>query len=276
MTLDRPVIALLGKASFPYQNWLTSPELPPYQWVTMPELPPVSADLGGEQGWIEDHQRPDLVIWATSAPSLSGVAQVRQRWTAPLLIVLPAEYEEIASLLLAAGAADYLVQAHLSPTRLRTTVQTIIDSSRLRASLRDRTQAQQTCEHRLATHNDIDALGNAGNWFFDLETGDTWWSPQMSRIHGLPADFEPDVSQGLDFYLSFYRPDSREVIRQAFIQLMEQGQGYDLELPFVTAQDQNRWVRTIAKAVMRDGKAVQLMGNLVDISDRKTLELCLQ
>ncbi len=268
MSADCPVIVLIGEAGLPYQRWLTSPELPPYQWVIGSNMATVAEPLGEEQ--------PDVILWVTSTPTPDQVKQLQQRWATPLLAVLRAEDEEMAPRLLAAGVTDYLVQDHLTAVRLRTTVQTVLANRQVKRDLHYFTAAQQTCDHRLTLTHNIEALNNAGSWFFDVETGENWWSPQMRHIHGLPDTFEPDINQGLDFYLQFYRADSRDIIRQAFTQLLEQGQGYDLELPFITAQNQQRWVRTIAQAVMEGGKVTQIMGNLIDISDRKALELYLQ
>ncbi|MGD1906529.1 MAG: PAS domain S-box protein [Leptolyngbyaceae cyanobacterium] len=261
MTANCPVIVLIGDGSFPYQHWLTSPDQPHYEWVTAPDL--ASDGLG---------DRADLLIWVTAAPTVSGVTQLRQHCSASLLLVLPADQEENAPLLLAAGATDYLVADHLTPIRLRTTLERVIKQGQLQNQL----HAHQACDRRSAQQQSIEALGQTGSWSVDLETGETWWSPQMRHIHGLDESFGSNVTQNFDFHLSFYPSESRETIRQALAQLLEQGQGYDLELPFVTAQGRRRWVRTVAQALTQAGQVTQLVGTLTDISDRKALELSLQ
>ncbi|NJN20925.1 MAG: UDP-N-acetylglucosamine--N-acetylmuramyl-(pentapeptide) pyrophosphoryl-undecaprenol N-acetylglucosamine transferase [Leptolyngbya sp. RL_3_1] len=135
MTADCPVIGLIEEANRFDQRRLTSPELAAYRWVTSPNLATLPNCLG--------ETPPDALIWVTSTPTTSQVRQAQQRWAAPLLMVLPAAQEDHAPALLRAGAADYLVQEHLTPIRLGTTVQTLLANRRWRANLASQPQPPQ-------------------------------------------------------------------------------------------------------------------------------------
>jgi PAS domain S-box-containing protein len=149
MIADFPVIILIGEASLVDQQRLASPELSAYRWVTSPNFDTLPNRLGETQ--------PNAVIWVVATPVTDQVRQAQQRWSAPLLVVLSAEQEDRAPALLAAGAADYLVLEQLTPTRLHTTLQTLLTHRRLQTELTS-LQAHQTCDRHLAQHHDIEAL----------------------------------------------------------------------------------------------------------------------
>ena len=49
-----------------------------------------------------------------------------------------------------------------------------------------------------------------------------------------------------------------------------EGTPWDLELPFVTAKGNARWVRAQGVAVCEDGRPVRLLGAFQDITEKKT------
>ena len=98
------------------------------------------------------------------------------------------------------------------------------------------------------------------------------WSEQVFRIHELDPGAHaapgrsdrplrargPAVDPGRD------RGGARE------------GTPWDLELPFITARGNARWVRAQGVAVSEDGKPVRLLGAFQDITEKKTNALELQ
>jgi len=110
---------------------------------------------------------------------------------------------------------------------------------------------------------------NLGGWEYDLDSGTLRWSDEVCRIHGLQPEYEPTLSEGLEFY----HPDDQSIISEAFEELTTEGEPYDLELRVLIADDTVRWVRVIGRPVYdEDEEIVVVRGIFQDISSRKERE----
>jgi PAS domain S-box-containing protein len=109
-----------------------------------------------------------------------------------------------------------------------------------------------------------------GTWQTDIVNNKVTWSKVTKQIHGVPADFEPNVSIGLLFYKE---GKSRETVTKTFQNTLETGEGFDLELQIVTANNETKWIRTIGLTEMKEGKCVRVYGTFQDINERKLQEL---
>jgi PAS domain S-box-containing protein len=114
----------------------------------------------------------------------------------------------------------------------------------------------------------VSEIAQFGSWELDLATMELTWSDQVRSIHEVGPAFQPTVHTALEFYTD----DVRDAISTAFKALMTQGSAYDLELPLVTARGRHIWVRTLARAEMKAGRAVRLIGALQDITSRRETE----
>lgn len=113
---------------------------------------------------------------------------------------------------------------------------------------------------------ETEAVTRVGGWEYDAATGRITWTDEVYRIHGVGREYDPnDVKRNI----SFYSPVDEAIIEKHFRRAVEAGEPYDLELRFIRAGGEPIWVRTIGKPVMENGKVVRVMGNIMDISDRK-------
>jgi diguanylate cyclase (GGDEF)-like protein/PAS domain S-box-containing protein len=109
-------------------------------------------------------------------------------------------------------------------------------------------------------------LAQIGGWELDLATSRLDWTEQVWRIHEL----EPGVMPTLDNAIDFFAPEAQPGVREAFSQAARDGRPWDLELPFVTAKGNPRWVRMQGIATIVDGRPVRLLGAFQDITEKKT------
>ena len=112
-------------------------------------------------------------------------------------------------------------------------------------------------------------LALIGGWEFELETQHLSWSEQVCRIH----EVEPGTAPRLDEALDFYAPDARPLVSAAVEAAIADGTPWDMELPFVTARGNPRWVRAQGVAVIEEGRTVRLLGAFQDITERKMTAL---
>jgi PAS domain-containing protein len=91
------------------------------------------------------------------------------------------------------------------------------------------------------------------------------WTEQVFRIHEL----EPGSTPRLDEAMSHYPPEGRPSLLAAIEAGAREGTPWNLELPFVTAKGNPRWVRVQGVAVCEDGRPVRLLGAFQDITEKK-------
>lgn len=110
------------------------------------------------------------------------------------------------------------------------------------------------------------ALGQLGGWSYDLRTMRVEWSAEVARLHGRPPGHQPDVEEGLSYYLEADRPR----IETMFNACLQTGVPFDDEFQLRAFDGPVRWVRVAARA-QRDmrGKIIRLHGAIQDVSAHK-------
>ncbi len=145
------------------------------------------------------------------------------------------------------------------------------------AEVTSRVRAEQALRQSEELLNDTQRLTRVGGWEWDVEKQTMFWTEEVYRIHGLPPG---GIAQGTDESvarsLECYDPGDRPVILSAFQACVSQGQPYDLEFPFTPFSGGRIWVRTGAEAVMEAGKVVRVIGNIMDITERRNAEAALR
>jgi PAS domain S-box-containing protein len=138
---------------------------------------------------------------------------------------------------------------------------------------RDLTEAYELEKNLLSTKKileETNSVARIGSWQVDLASQKLYWTAVTREIHGMPADFEPDLQAGINFYKA---GESREEITKAVTKAMEGGGSWDLELQIVNAQHKDVWVRAIGKAEMKDGVCHRLYGTFQDIDEKKKAQI---
>lgn len=112
-------------------------------------------------------------------------------------------------------------------------------------------------------------VAEVGAWRLEIQTSQLRWSAQTKRIHEVPEDYQPSLSEAVHFYA----PEARAVIEQAVREGVETGRPWDLELPFVTAKGRARWVRALGRAEYTGDTVTAIYGAFQDVTDRHNAEL---
>ena len=113
-------------------------------------------------------------------------------------------------------------------------------------------------------------LARIGGWELDLVKGAVFWSDITREIHETAADYEPDLQNGINFYKE---GPGRDLIAQRVKEAVELGTPWDVELPIITAKNNERWVRSIGETEFADGKCLRVYGSFQDIDERKKAEI---
>lgn len=108
-------------------------------------------------------------------------------------------------------------------------------------------------------------ITGTGFWEIDLDTKQLYWSQTVHTIHETdPLTYKPALTDGLQFY----HPDSLPILSAAIANQMATGEAYDLELKFITAKGNHRWVRAVSQTEMQDGKVIRCYGTFQDITSK--------
>ncbi|MDQ3234598.1 MAG: PAS domain S-box protein, partial [Pseudobdellovibrionaceae bacterium] len=112
--------------------------------------------------------------------------------------------------------------------------------------------------------------GQMGSWTFDPRTGAISWSPEQEKIFGLsPGGFGGRVED----MLALVHPEDRDELAAKVSRALDHGDRYENDYRIVRPDGTLRWITSRAQ-VHRDsqGKAVQIVGVVMDVSQQKQSE----
>ncbi len=145
------------------------------------------------------------------------------------------------------------------------------------SDITERKLAEESLQENERILNATQRLSKAGGWEWDAGTQRMTWTDEAYRIHDFdPDEFTPNSPEHITRSLACYMPDDQPLIRATFQRCIEFGESYDLEVPFITAKGRRLWIRTTAEAVWVNGQVAKVVGNIMDITDRKIAEEALR
>jgi PAS domain S-box-containing protein len=124
-------------------------------------------------------------------------------------------------------------------------------------------RSQEDLRKSEALLNEVGYIAKIGGWEYSPVTGESSWTEEVARIH----DLDPKTPASVGRSLNYYTEQSRPVIEQAFKDCVELAQPYDLELEIFTATSQPKWIRTIGRPIVENGKVVKVHGAFQDITE---------
>jgi PAS domain S-box-containing protein len=120
---------------------------------------------------------------------------------------------------------------------------------------------------------ELEQATRGGGWEIDLTVNQLYWSPGTYAIHDLdPSREKPKLENGL----SFYPPEALALLEPAVRRLMSDGEPYELELPFISAQGRRLWVRVTARSQMQGAVPVRVYGSVQDITAERERRIRLE
>ncbi|MGD1920106.1 MAG: PAS domain-containing protein, partial [Pleurocapsa sp.] len=112
-----------------------------------------------------------------------------------------------------------------------------------------------------------------GMWFWDLAEDTLEWTQQCKAIFGLP----PDAEISYEKFVDILHPEDRDRTDLAVNRALTDKIEYNIEYRAVLSDDRIRWIAAKGKGFYdQDGKPINMMGTVQDISDRKQNEIALQ
>ncbi|MBD2526065.1 PAS domain-containing protein [Nostoc sp. FACHB-133] len=140
-------------------------------------------------------------------------------------------------------------------------------------ALRDRQKAEETLRQSEAQLATTQQIAHIGSWEWNLEAKKRCWSRETFRIFGLnPTQSEPTQPE----FLQILHPEDRELFQSNFERAIAQKTPLNVEYRVVLSDGSVRYLEAKAEiAYDPQGKAVKLLGYVLDITQRKQAEAAL-
>ncbi len=127
--------------------------------------------------------------------------------------------------------------------------------------------ALKKSELRLA---EAQRIAQIGNWEWDFEEGNIFWSDEMYRIFG---HSKSDGAPTLDTFFSRTHPEDRDHLDHCLDETVRKGKRLKVEFRIVMPDDSVRCIFANAKAERGpNGKPIRLIGTAQNISERRRVE----
>jgi len=114
-------------------------------------------------------------------------------------------------------------------------------------------------------------IAHLGNWDWNLQTNDLFWSDELYRIHKLPEDSDPEYrGRWSDI---FVHPDHKAIIKKAMQDAINGTKEYDCEVNIVCLDGEIRTIHTQGEVIRDDsGNPIRFVGTALDITERKHVQ----
>jgi len=122
-------------------------------------------------------------------------------------------------------------------------------------------------DERLRLHELAEDIAKVGHWYWNVQTGEHYWSRQVYRIHGVdPATFELNVANAN----ATYHPDDQAAVGRYLREAVETGLPFQFELRIVCPDGELRHVAAQGRCEFDDkGEVEALFGTIMDVTAQK-------
>jgi two-component system sensor histidine kinase/response regulator len=108
-----------------------------------------------------------------------------------------------------------------------------------------------------------------GTWEVDLVSNKVYWSSMTKDIHEVSSDYQPELSESINFYKE---GESRDKIQMLVKKSIEDGTDFEQDLQLITAKGNEIWVAGRGRSEFVNGECVRLYGSFQDITEKMTTQ----
>ncbi|MDT0649319.1 PAS domain-containing protein [Autumnicola edwardsiae] len=111
-------------------------------------------------------------------------------------------------------------------------------------------------------------LARIGSWELDIEKNRVFWSQITREIYEAPQCYKPTMVS----VLKLLRKDYYSTMEKAIKNAKEKNISWDMELPIITLNGKEIWIRSIGKPETKNNKCIRIYGSFQDVDQRKRAE----
>jgi len=115
-------------------------------------------------------------------------------------------------------------------------------------------------------------ITQSGNWEFNINNFEVYWSPSAFAIHELSRKKNaPNLNE---YIQKFVHPDEHQSLFHAIQESIRTGDKFNMDYKIITENNNIKFLHVKGKALYNlKGEVEKIVGTVVDITDRKLLEL---
>ena len=133
----------------------------------------------------------------------------------------------------------------------------------------ERKRAEEALRESEARLLEAQRIGGVGNWDWDTQTGELYWSGENYRIYGIDPDAKPSV----EAFLATVDPVDLDFVKQAMEEAFSGRRPYDLDMRIIRPDGSRGVVHAQAEVTFdATGKPVRMFGTVQDVTERKHME----
>ncbi|MCK0147104.1 PAS domain S-box protein [Arenibacter sp. F26102] len=118
--------------------------------------------------------------------------------------------------------------------------------------------------------NMANKLAQIGSWELDLLTNTVYWSDITKKIYGVDNEYQPSSEQAKGFYqIEPYASKLSAYFKEA----VNKGEAWDIEMPIVTGNGLEQWVRMIGNSEFKNNHCIRIYGSIQNIHELKVAQL---
>lgn len=215
----------------------------------------------------------DLVLADYTLPAFDGISALKVvkeiSPDVPFIFVSGTLGEEVAIEALKLGATDFVVKTRLS--RMAPSVRRAIRESEERSQ---RQLAEQKLREREAYLAEAQRLSQTGSWALNVVHNIRYWSEECYRLLGFdPRGPLPTFEE----FLKRVHPEDQHLVKGEYEKSIRDRSDFDVDYRLIHPLRGIRDIHAIGHAVLgKSGELVELVGTVIDITERKQAEEELQ
>ncbi|MEE8358388.1 MAG: PAS domain S-box protein, partial [Candidatus Hydrothermarchaeales archaeon] len=184
----------------------------------------------------------------------------------PFIIMTGRGDEKIAVDMMKLGAQDYLVKdadfLDLMPSKVSQVIEHL-DLERMLIT------AEETLKESETKLLEAQSIAHIGNWSWNLQTDELFWSEENYRIFGLSSK----VSPSYEAFEKTIHPDDLEFVNKSVEDVLKRKKPYDIEFRIILPGDKEGVVHALGKVDYdEEDKPVRFFGTVQDITEHKKVE----
>ena len=217
--------------------------------------------------WLASHPA-SLLLLDYTLPDMTGEAFIAamhaQGCRIPFVVVTGRDDSNLAVQMIKQGASDFIVKDTALLDRLPVVVSRTLEEAAVKQRLQLAEDALQQSKLRLSR---AQRIARIGSWEWNLQTNELYFSPELFSILGYDVATAPQAS--LEWLYRQINPSDIPVVRKALGATIESGRSLDMTYRIATCNGNEIVVASQAELEYdHDGRAVLLVGTLLDVTDR--------